>query len=265
MHSDEVKREPMLYLTREVRFSAGSEASARVWANTWAGWPAAVTLSPYLRLGVTLGGEPDPVTGYLCDIKFIDDWLQESVVPLASNPARWPAAREFLQAAWRQLAQEPFPGVRLVRLSLAPTPYVRYTVEQDSPDMIQYTEQFEFSAAHRLHCAELSAERNREVFGKCNNASGHGHNYVVEVTVSDSDPSVPGRSRLAQVVKEEVLDRFDHKHLNEDTAEFRRLNPTVENITRVIWQILVDALAPTQLVAVRVYETPKTWAECRGQ
>ena len=67
------------------------------------------------------------------------------------------------------------------------------------------------------------------------------------------------------IVKREVIDRFDHKHLNEDTAEFARLNPTVENIAGVIWRLLAPRMAPARLVSVRVYETPKTCAECRGE
>jgi 6-pyruvoyltetrahydropterin/6-carboxytetrahydropterin synthase len=132
--------------------------------------------------------------------------------------------------------------------------------------MIHYTEQFEFSASHLLHCPDWTAEKNRAIFGKCNNPNGHGHNYVVEVTVRQSrEPWDFGqRLHLQRVVKEAVLDRFDHKHLNLDTEEFRELNPTIENITRVVWDLLYGPVQPLELVEVKVLETAKTWAVCRG-
>ncbi|MBX9652136.1 6-carboxytetrahydropterin synthase [bacterium] len=133
--------------------------------------------------------------------------------------------------------------------------------------MIHLTEQFEFSASHRLHCPGLSDQENKTLFGKCNNPSGHGHNYVVEVTV-EGKPDSTGRllalPDLEQIVNRAVIDRFDHKHLNEDTVEFRSMNPTVENIARVTWDLLVNAVAPVTLRNVRIYETPKTWADYSG-
>ena len=96
--------------------------------------------------------------------------------------------------------------------------------------MAALTKSFSFSAAHRLHSPHLSDEQNREIFGKCNNLHGHGHNYELEVTVTGSiDPQtgmVFDLVELMQVVQEEVIERFDHKHLNRDTEEFRNLNPT---------------------------------------
>ena len=120
----------------------------------------------------------------------------------------------------------------------------------------------------------MSDEENRELFGKCNNIHGHGHNYRVDVTVaspSQDDRDVPEvesanaratpLARIEAIVKETVIDRFDHKHLNLDSEEFAHLNPTVENIAIVIWNLLESPLQPLQLVGVRVFETPKTWAE----
>ena len=133
--------------------------------------------------------------------------------------------------------------------------------------MVRVTEQFEFSASHRLHCAELSDEENRKLFGKCNNPRGHGHNYVIEVTVEgqgDETGRLTSLTELEEVVNKRLIDRFDHKHLNEDTEEFRSLNPTVENIAQVAWNLLVDGLSSVRLANVRVYVTPKTWADYAG-
>jgi 6-pyruvoyltetrahydropterin/6-carboxytetrahydropterin synthase len=134
--------------------------------------------------------------------------------------------------------------------------------------MASLTKTFGFSAAHRLHSAALSDAENRAVFGKCNNLHGHGHNYELEVTVrGEIDPRtgmVMDLGALMQTVQEEVIERFDHKHLNEDTPEFRALNPTGENITKVIWDILRPRLG-TSLTRVGLWETPKNFFEYYGE
>lgn len=132
--------------------------------------------------------------------------------------------------------------------------------------MIRWTQQFEFSAAHRLHSTRLDAEENHQLFGKCNNPAGHGHNYVVEVTIESGGngrPAAPfSPAAFEQQVRETVIDRLDHKHLNHDVAEFAALNPSVENIAAVIFGWLSGAGGGFSLQNVRVYETPKTWADC---
>ena len=134
--------------------------------------------------------------------------------------------------------------------------------------MVEITQSFEFSAAHRLHVPAFSDERNREVFGKCNNPSGHGHNYVVEVSIAGRpDPHSGCILPLPQfeaIVRQHVIDVLDHKHLNADTAEFANVNPSVENIAIVVWNLLRDRLSPATLSCVRVWETPRTCAEYRG-
>ena len=130
---------------------------------------------------------------------------------------------------------------------------------------VELTQCFEFSASHRLHVPSLSADENRKVFGKCNNPGGHGHNYQVEVTVagplSAETGSVLPLPDFESIVKREVIDRFDHKHLNTDTPDFREVNPSVENISRRVWELLEDKVSPARLARVRVWETAKTYAE----
>ena len=131
--------------------------------------------------------------------------------------------------------------------------------------MVSVTESFEFAASHRLYCPSMSEEENRALFGKCANPNGHGHNYVVEVTVRGTPDPTTGRivdiQEMESIVKEQVVDRFDHKHLNLDCPEFADLNPSVENITTVIWELLDGQLEPARLSKIRVWETPKTYAE----
>jgi len=122
-----------------------------------------------------------------------------------------------------------------------------------------------FNAAHRLHNPNWSPEKNREVFGLCNNPNYHGHNYELEVKISgEVDPDtcyLIDLGYLKQLIKEQIEDRFDHKNLNLDTEEFRELNPTAENICFVIWKILRAQLEERYDLAVRLYETPRNFVE----
>ncbi len=134
--------------------------------------------------------------------------------------------------------------------------------------MMYVTRREEFCASHRLHNPDWSEERNREVFDKCNNPHGHGHNYVVEVVVAgEVDPDtgyVVDLKRLKRVIREEVVERFDHKHLNYDCPEFADLVPTAENIARVIWVLLEEKIPAGKLHCVRLYETERNIVEYRG-
>jgi 6-pyruvoyltetrahydropterin/6-carboxytetrahydropterin synthase len=127
-------------------------------------------------------------------------------------------------------------------------------------------QQFEFAASHRLHIASLSEAQNRELFGKCNNPRGHGHNYrvepCVEVEVPTRGPAKFGLRELESLTAELIINRYDHKHLNEDTVEFgpSGLNPSVENIAKVCFDHLAPAVsrAGARLRSITVWETDKT-------
>ena len=131
--------------------------------------------------------------------------------------------------------------------------------------MVSVFRKSHFTAAHRLHNPAWSDERNREVFGLCNSPNYHGHNYDLEVKVTgDIDPDtgmVLDLGWLADLIKREIEDRFDHKNLNLDVEEFRDLNPTAENIAVVIWRILRAHLPEQYGLGVRLYETPRNFVE----
>lgn len=140
--------------------------------------------------------------------------------------------------------------------------------------MLTVTRAYDFSASHRLHSLHLSDTENAEIFGKCNWENGHGHNYEVEVTLAGAPNPQTGRlfplEVLDRLVDEEVLRPFDHKHLNYDTDDFRDLNPTSENLTRVIWEKLARRLADytdneARLYKVAVRETARNYFEYYGQ
>ncbi len=122
-----------------------------------------------------------------------------------------------------------------------------------------------FNSAHRLHNPAWDDEKNRKIFGKCNNPNYHGHNYDLEVKVlGEIDPEtgyVIDMKVLHDIIEMHVLKRFDHKNLNLDTEEFRGLNPTAENIAVVIWNILRNQLADRYDLHIRLYETERNFVE----
>lgn len=122
-----------------------------------------------------------------------------------------------------------------------------------------------FNAAHRLHSAQLSQEENARIFGKCNYANYHGHNYELIVkVVGEPDPTtgyVVDMKILSDLVKSQVIERFDHKNLNLDTQEFKHLNPTAENIAIVIYNILKPMLDARLDLKILLYETERNYVE----
>lgn len=116
-----------------------------------------------------------------------------------------------------------------------------------------------FNAAHRLFRPDWSDEKNNAVFGKCNNPNFHGHNYTLEVWVEGNiDPEtgyLVDLKLLKQTIKEEILERFDHRNLNLDCTEFKDLNPTVENIALVCYKILRAKLEPKYGLSLKLWET----------
>ena len=122
-----------------------------------------------------------------------------------------------------------------------------------------------FNAAHRLHNPNWSVEKNKEVFGLCNNANFHGHNYELIVKVSGVPNPETGyvldMKVLSDLIKEEVLNKFDHKNLNLDTVEFATLNPTAENIAVVIYNLLRAKLDKELDLKIRLYETERNFVE----
>jgi 6-pyruvoyltetrahydropterin/6-carboxytetrahydropterin synthase len=135
------------------------------------------------------------------------------------------------------------------------------------PLKISLTRRYRFSASHRLHSRLFSEEQNRELYGKCANPLGHGHNYVVEVTVAgpvdSSTGMVANLGDLDPFVKREVIEAFDHKYLNEEIPEFGHLVPTTENLCREIYRRL-QPFPASRLERVRIEETSNNSFEFAG-
>ncbi|HXY25721.1 MAG TPA: 6-carboxytetrahydropterin synthase [Candidatus Acidoferrum sp.] len=133
---------------------------------------------------------------------------------------------------------------------------------------IELGRRYRFAASHRLHTPQLSEEENYRVFGKCNNPHGHGHNYVVEVTLSgEVDPATGMIANLADLdtfVEQQVLEEFDHQSLNEDVPAFREKVPTTENLCIEIFRRLKH-FPHAKLERVRIQETSNNSFEYAGE
>lgn len=130
---------------------------------------------------------------------------------------------------------------------------------------MKLTSRYRFSASHRLDTAALSPDENRRLYGKCNNPHGHGHDYVLEITVEgpvDLDGQVVNREALDAVVRERVLARLDHQNLNADIPELAGSVTTTENLATMVRGVLTDGWAlPARLARVRISETPRNTFE----
>lgn len=125
-----------------------------------------------------------------------------------------------------------------------------------------------FNAAHRLFNPQWDFEKNQEVFGLCNNPSYHGHNYELIVKITGPVDALTGyvidTKVLKEIIREKVVERFDHKNLNIDVAEFKKLNPTAENIVVVIWELLRTEFDVKYDLSVILYETERNFVEYNG-
>lgn len=126
-----------------------------------------------------------------------------------------------------------------------------------------------FNAAHKLWVNEWSEEQNLEVFGKCANKNWHGHNYKLEVTVKGTPDPMTGfvmdAKKLGDLIKKEVTDKLDHMNLNLDVPFIGDLQPTSENLTILIWQILDKHIKSCQLYSIKLLETENIFAEYKGE
>lgn len=120
-----------------------------------------------------------------------------------------------------------------------------------------------FNSAHRLHNPLFDEKKNQEVFGLCNNPNYHGHNYdLIVKLVGDVDQDTGylfDLKLLNNIIKDEIIERFDHRNLNLDTIEFKNLNPTAENIARIIYELLRNKIEHKYELEITLYETPRNF------
>ncbi len=135
--------------------------------------------------------------------------------------------------------------------------------------MLYVTRREVFSSAHRLHNEELSDEENFEIFGKCNSANGHGHNYILEVVVAGNIDSKTGYvidlKQLKNIIKDNIIKKVDHKNLNYDVDFLEGINPTTENVIVAFWKELENKIPNGKLYSLKLYETENNYVEYKGE
>ncbi|MBI1335818.1 MAG: hypothetical protein GC164_02520 [Phycisphaera sp.] len=277
----------MVELSRTVRFCLndaceGENSFQTPRDNTFSAWPAMRGLGRYYELHVECRGEADPVTGYFMNITQIDAAVRDHALPMLEkavrDPSRGPTDMGTLMRSLLHTLRKPLDG-HVHRVTLNLTPSLSLTIGNDpmpnsatpSNATVIIKQAFEFAAAHRLHVDRLSDDENRKVFGKCNNPAGHGHNYRLEVAVRlpiSPDGGVLQPEQLDAWVNRNVIEVFDHKHLNTDLPAFKDRNPSVENIADVIHKTLSEHTSElgesVALDSVSVWETSKTVCTVRG-
>ena len=285
----------MMIMTRRVTFSAAAADwnDALTPEENQARYGNTASPEPYGHnyiLDVGVGGAIDPKTGMLINIKELDRIVRvESVAHLDRkfinrSVAEFRERAVTPEALTEWIAEKVGPQLpntitlASVRIEESPERFAEWRngriagkkeTRRDEKSML-LTHVYEFAASHRLDSPHLTPEENRSLFGKCNYDNGHGHNYLVEVTLSG--PVNPASGRVIdpdvfdEIVNREVINRYDHRHFNFDVPEFQGLIPSAEVITRVIWDTLREHIpAPARLARVVVRETARNIFEYAGE
>ena len=217
-----------------------------------------------LTLWVTLAGTCDRDSGFIVNVVEIDHVIGRA---LRETPVRADQPIDIFKWTRKVLADR-LGGYTLSELKIDLNESLSIGWDSRIPNMIQVTRKYEIAAAHQLLNPDWNEAQNLEVFGKCYNPQGHGHNYTLELTLEGSPDLETGQiadlEAVDQIVDEIIVERFDHKHLNKQTQEFAHLNPTVENMVQVFWELLNGRFDKARLVKIGLWETPKTYAEYTG-
>ncbi|MEN8128511.1 MAG: 6-carboxytetrahydropterin synthase [Planctomycetota bacterium] len=258
-------------LSRQVRFTIDPFSQQQTQgSNSYASKPCGNGLGLYFSLEVDLASELNRDTGFVVNVSQIDQVVRQEVVPLFENMIyktfqnrQTPtliSLIETLRRSWVAIGSS-FQLKTITQLSLELNPFRQITIQSEEAQMFIYSEKFEFAAMHQLWNEKFDTAKNFELFGKCANPAGHGHNYILEVLIEKTTESQDDgwHSEFEKDVKEHFLDLVDHKNLNVDVAEFKSLNPTVENLSFLAWQKLEKKLKNAKLHKIIVWENDRTY------
>lgn len=263
-------------MTRKLSFSSGhrywrADLDADGNRALFGSWASPYNHGHNYRLEVTVEGAIDPRTGMVVNIKTVAEVLTEKVGRAFDQKSlndevpefrdRAPTLENLLIAIRERLTSALPREASLVRLRLWETDLLFADDERQGKDWkMTLTRIYEFAASHRLHVPSMSNDENLELFGKCNNPAGHGHNYLVEVTVEgEPDPRtgmMVDLGALDEAVGALVVDLYDHKNLNVDLPEFQGRPTTSEVVAAEIFARL-DGKVPGRLARVRLHETAR--------
>ncbi len=217
-----------------------------------------------MRFWLTYAGESHPDTGLVVNVSSISQAVRQRIAGQKSPDG--PVVNLMIWVC--NLMRHCFDECELVRLVVDMNPSLSITVIPMENPMVYMTYKYELAASHRLINENWETDRNRSVFGKCANPSGHGHNYLLEVCLGGIPDAQTGQIadpfQVDQIIRNLIIEPFDHKNLNCDTLEFKERIPTVENMVQIFWHRLIHQFEPARLVSVKVWETSNTFAEFRG-
>ncbi len=261
-------------LVRKVRFSVNPFGEAgSSGANSYGGKPCGQGLSLFFELSVGLAGQSDRDTGFVVNVTDIDNIVREHAIPAFALNIRKAfgdgkqltiSETAGLLASLRDVLKNKFDGALLIELGLQLNPYRKIDFDCEDTKMYYFSEKFDFAAMHKLWNEQFSERKNFEVFGKCANPAGHGHNYVIEVTIkvpADTDVCIVDFER---VVDGEFVKLVDHKNLNADVSALAGVNPTIENLAEFAWEKLNGKFDSAKLHSVSIWESDRTFCTFYG-
>jgi 6-pyruvoyltetrahydropterin/6-carboxytetrahydropterin synthase len=261
-------------LVRNIRFSINPFLpDDELGANSYASKPCGEGLAIFLELIVGLAGQTKDTTGFVLNVSDIDRLVRTHAVPIFTGRIRENFARakhtalpELTQLLTRvrDTLEDKFTGATLIELALKLNPYRKIAFDCEDMKMFYFSEKFDFAAMHKLWNDKLSQDENFELFGKCANPAGHGHNYVLEVTVKAPAERDIRIGDFENVVDAQFVKLVDHKNLNQDVAEFAEKNPTIENLAVLAWDRLAGKFSRAKLHSVTVAESDRTFCTYYG-
>jgi 6-pyruvoyltetrahydropterin/6-carboxytetrahydropterin synthase len=256
-------------LSRQIRFSVNPFLTETPTGdNSYSSKPCGEGLALFFALWVELQAQVDPDTGFVVNVVEIDKVIRKSVIGVFADfvtdrfrqakHISLPDTCKLLEQTWPVINNQ-FGNAQLTKLGLQLNPSRKISIQIGNQTMTYFSEKFEFAAMHKLWNKSFTDEKNFEVFGKCANPSGHGHNYVIEVTIEKQNIDDTFKiGTFEELVSKEFIDLVDHKNLNEDVPEFAETIPTVENIAVFAWEMLSEKIGPARLSNVTVWESDRT-------
>jgi len=254
-------------LSRQIRFAIDPFAdSVEIGANSYCAKPTAEGLAFYFSLWVQLESSADKDTGFVVNVSDIDKIIRSKTVGLFHkfvkiySKAGFEQIAKLLGMVWQTIENDFLPA-KVSGISVELMPARKITIKERMGDMFYFSEKFEFSASHTLWNTKFSDDENFRVFGKCANRCGHGHNYIIEVTVKKAQRDVLNINAgdYEWIVDEAFVSVVDHKNLNEDVEYFKTANPTVENIAEFAFKSLNGKFGQSKLDSVTVWENDRTF------
>jgi len=261
-------------LVRKVRFSVNPFLDVQsMGANTYCGKPCGEGLGLFFELSLALAGQAKEQTGFVLNVTDIDRAVRQYTIPVFAEYI----TRQYKQKKHitintlagllidaREVLRDKFDDALLIELGLALNPYRKIAFDCEDMKMFYFSEKFDFAAMHKLWNEGLSEEKNFELFGKCANPNGHGHNYVVEITIKGPAGQDIHIGDFEKTANREFIKLVDHKNLNEDVEQLAGINPTIENIAAFAWDRLNGKFGQAKLHSVTVWESDRTFCTYYG-